>query len=105
MANMEDIAKVFTEYATLLNHLKWLQENGNLPADTDIGRMAFQGSVGYAEPTVVATFVATMELIKARREELANQPKRPRAKTSQRLEAERAIYEKAKILSTELAAD
>lgn len=109
---MDEIAKAFMAYTSLLDHLKWLRDNGDLPADTNVGQLAFQGSIAYSSPTVIAAFVASMELEKARLEELTKQPKRPRALTSQKAiaeyeanqAAERALFDKARALACELGA-
>lgn len=105
---MDEIAKAFGEYVSLLAHLKWLKENGQLAPDADVGSLAFQGSIVYTSPVVIEAFAASIEIIKVHQEYLATLPKRPRGTTGEkemaaheaRLNREREIYEKARALAT-----
>lgn len=108
---MKEIAQALGEYQTLLDNLKWLQENGQLPADADIGELAFKGAIYFCPPHVVEAFVAVMDIAKAERERLAMQPKRVRASSSgqamaeeeARQQREKEIKERARLLSCEFA--
>lgn len=108
---MEEIAQALSEYQSLLTNLKWLQENGQLAADADVGLLAFQGAIYYKPPHVAEAFVAAMEIVKAERERQASLPKRPRTKFSENAAAahdaqrlrEQEIIGRAKLLSSELA--
>lgn len=109
---MDEIAKAFSSYASLLEHLTWLQQNAQLPPETDVGLLAFQGSIAYASPVVVEAFAATMEALKAERLRHAAAPKRSRPLSGEkaiaiqeaRLLQERQTYEKARQLSMEYIA-
>lgn len=109
---MNEVAKAFSSYAALLENLTWLQENAQLSPDADVGLLAFQGSIAYAPAAVVEAFVSTMEIVKAERERQANTPKRQRAITGKKAldahealqQREREIYDKARLLSVEMAA-
>lgn len=108
---MKEIIQAFSDYQALLDNLKWLQENGQLPPDADIGDLAFKGAIYYSEPHVIEAFVAAMEIAKAEREKQAMQSKRVRPSSSEKAIAEdearqqrkQELNERAKQLSRELA--
>lgn len=87
---MDEIAKAFTGYATLLEHLAWLKENGELGPDTNIG---------------------LIEILHNCQERCDKVPKRPRSLSGKALEAhearlaaERSMYQKARVLAMSLNA-
>lgn len=110
---MEEIAKAFGEYVSMLENLRWANENNLLPAGQDIGELAYSGTIAYKPAYVIAAFVAAMEIAKAERVRVTALPKRQRAVSSPdaikayddaRL-AESEMRRRAKELSIELSKD
>lgn len=102
---MNEIAAAFSQYDALLNNLEWLQENNQLPPETDIGLLAFQGAIAHSSTVVIEAFVAAMEIVKADSERKASEPRRlsKQAKEEQsEIEelARRELFKKAKSLAS-----
>lgn len=97
---MEQLARLFAEYANALDSIKWLQENGLLASEQDAGMLAYQFTIRHADPEAVIVFRTALDLLtdKQVREGLSGRLK-AECETRLQSEASEALVELQKLSS------